>query len=62
MALTYGIHPEHRDVQHPDTIKVDKHVQERPALVVRFHKGTVPVDLVKLHETLRSWHIHEPGL
>lgn len=46
----------------PDTVKVDKEVEQRTALVVRFDEDLVPVDLVELHEALSGGDVDETSL
>lgn len=49
-------------MENPDTVKVDQKMEEGSLLKVCLEENLVPVDSVKLHESLSRWNIDKSGL
>lgn len=49
-------------MENPDTVKVDQKMEERSFLKVCLEENLVPIDSVKLHESLSGWDIDKAGL
>jgi hypothetical protein len=56
------VEPKGRDVQHPDSVKVDEEMNGASLLQIGLEEGFAPVDFVELHEPLSGRDVDQTGL
>ena len=57
-----SVEPEHGQVNNPDTVEVDKHVEPRATLPVGLEEALLPVDILELEVTLSGRNVHQLAL
>ena len=61
-GIVCSVEPKQQDVDDPNMIEVNEQMPKQLLLVIRLEKCSVPIDVVKMHETLCQWNIDKTSL